>query len=158
MHNIHYHQALSRLIINALSRHKMSISSSYLLMPPKITRYPCSQITTRFSPHMEEFSLLLVGAQLTPSPQEFSSLPRVSEVFTPIAQQSHEARNKETRRKSMITFTHNIQDPRNTHMHLHNTCILSQHEDLPKKLLTKKERELNGSWNQPSSKLWQCEL
>ena len=46
---------------------------------------------------MEDFSLLLVEAQLTPSPQGFSSLPRVSEAFTPIAQQSHESRIKENK-------------------------------------------------------------
>ena len=40
-------------------------------------------------------SLLLVGAQLTPSPQDFSSLPRVSEVFTPIAQTNHMKQEQE---------------------------------------------------------------
>ena len=93
-----------------------------------ITRYQCHNFTTRSSPHMEEFSLLLV-----------SSLPRVSEVFTPIAQ-NHMKQEQETRRKSMITFKHNIQNSRNTHMLLHNTCILSQHEDIPSKLLTRRKK------------------
>ena len=82
---------------------------------------------------MEEFSLLLVEAQLTPSPQDFSSLPRVSEVFTPIAQtKSHEARNKETKRKSMTTFTHNIQTQEmltctfTTHVYFHNMKIFQE--------------------------------
>ena len=85
MHNLHCHQALSRLIINALSRHTMSIFSTYLLMPPIMQSQDnhVSQFTTRSSPHMEEFSQLQWQSQLTPSPQGFSSLPRVSEAFTP---------------------------------------------------------------------------
>ena len=77
--------ALSRLIINALSRHTMSIPSTYLLMPPIMQSQDnhVSQFTTSSSPHMEEFSQLQWQAQLTPSPQGFSSLPRVSEAFTP---------------------------------------------------------------------------
>ena len=43
---------------------------------------------------MEEFSLLLVEAQLTPSPQGFSSLQRVSEAITPIVQQLQESRTR----------------------------------------------------------------
>ena len=57
---------------------------------------------------MEEASLLLVGAQLTPSPQDFSSLPRVSEVFTHIAQQNHKKQEQE-QEEIHDTFTHNMQ-------------------------------------------------
>ena len=87
------------LKINALSRHtsmpfrgKQSLSPPhiYLCLPQcnhKITMF--HNFTTRSSPHMEEVSQLQWQAQLTPSPQGFSSLPRVSEAFTPDTKSFH---------------------------------------------------------------------
>ena len=48
----------------------------------------------------------------------------------------------------MEIFTYNIQDSRNTHMHIHNTYIFSQHEDLQNNLPTRrKENSMDHGTN-----------
>ena len=125
--------SLSRHITNALSRHTMSIFSTYLLMPPikKSQDNHVSQFTTRSSPHMEDFSQLQLQAQLTPSPQGFSSLPRVSEAFTPITKINPQSTAQENKTKcnrfnmlihnTTITTNANATTliPINTPLHIH---------------------------------------
>ena len=103
---------------------------------------------------MEEASLLLVGAQLTPPPQDFSSLPRVSEVFTPIAQQNHKKQETKTKKKSMTPLLTTCKNSSNAHIHLHNTCKLHNMK-ISQENYIKKEKKLKWINNQPSSKLWQ---
>ena len=131
------------LKINALSRHtsmpfrgKQSLSPPhiYLCLPQcihKITMF--HNFTTRSSPHMEEVSQLQWQAQLTPSPQGFSSLPRVSEAFTPNtkiipqSQQNQENKPNTIRSNMLIHNTKQSQHMPNATTKIPSSTLLHIH-------------------------------